>query len=107
MEILQYDFSGRGEPDIAETVYDALHGFLLPACQPHWVEPIFIPGLPCHEAYEQMLAAYARLRVRLNGGDEDQDAEEMIDSLLKYSKDLALEMFSCGRLFQKMLDRES
>lgn len=107
MEILQFDFSGRGEPDIAETVYDALHDFLLPACQPDWVEPVFVPGHPCYEAYEQMLASYSRLRLRLNTAEEDRDAEEMIDALLKYSKAMALEMFRCGRVFQEKLDQKS
>lgn len=106
MEILQFDFSGQGEPDIAETVYDSLHGFLLPSCQLSWAEPIFVPGHPCHNAYEQMLAAYNRLCLRLNTTGEDPDAEKMIDSLLKYSKLLSLEMFRCGRTFQKMLNSE-
>ena len=104
MELLQFDFSGRGEVDIAETVYDALHDHLIPACQPEWITPIFIPGHPCHDAYEDMLSAYARLRFRLGTGDEDPDAEAMIDALLKYSKFIAMEMFRCGRTFQKQLD---
>ena len=106
MEILQFDFSGR-EPDLAETVYDSLHGFLIPACQLSWVEPIFVPGHPCHDAYEQMLAAYSRLRLRLDAPEDDPDAEEMIDSLLKYSKYIALEMFRYGRAYQKLLASES
>ena len=106
MEILQFDFSGRGEPDIAETVYDSLQDLLIPACQLSWAPPIFVPGHPCYEAYEQMLSAYARLRLRLDSGDEDPDAEEMIDSLLTYSKLIALEMFRCGRIYQSKLDAE-
>jgi hypothetical protein len=106
MEILQFDFSGRGKPDIAETVYDALHDFLIPACQPDWVKPIFIPGHPCHDAYAQMLTAYGRLRDRLDATDADTDAEEMIDSLLTYSKLLGLEMFRYGQLYQKILDNK-
>ena len=104
MELLQFDFSGRGTVDIAETVYDALHDHLIPACQPDWVTPIFHPEHPCYDAYEEMLAAYARLRLRLGAGDEDPDAEAMIGSLLNYSKLMALEMFRCGRTFQKKLD---
>ena len=104
MEILQFDFSGQGEPDIAETVYDSLQDLLIPACRPEWVTPIFVPGHPCHDAYGQMLAAYGRLRLRLGAGEEDRDAEEMINSLLKYSKLMGLEMFRCGRIFQKQLD---
>ena len=106
MEILQFDFSGKGEPDIAETVYDSLHDFLIPACQLDWVKPVFVPGHPCHDAYEQMLTAYDRLRLRLGTAGDDNDAEKIIDSLLKYSKLIALEMFRCGRDYQKMLDSE-
>ena len=106
MEIIQFDFAGRGAPDIAETVYESLLGQLIPACQIPWVENIFVPGHACYEAYEQMLSAYARLREDLGEPDEDKNAEEMIDSLLTYSKIIALEMFSYGRKFQKMLDGE-
>ena len=106
MELLQFDFSGRGEVDIAETAYDSLHDFLIPACQPDWVKPIFVSGHPCHDAYAQMLAAYDRLRERLDMTDTDPDAEEMIDSLLTYSKLIALEMFRCGRIYQSKLDAE-
>jgi hypothetical protein len=53
-----------------------------------------------------MLAAYARLRLRLGAGDEDPDGEIMIDSLLKYSRHIALEMFRCGQQYQKMLDEK-
>lgn len=103
MEILQFDFSGRGEPDIAETVYDSLHGFLIPACQLSWVEPVFVPGHPCHDAYEQMLAVYSRLRLRLGTADDDPDVEKIIDFLLKYSKIISLEMFQYGRMYQNMI----
>ena len=106
MEIIQFDFSGRGTPDIAETVYESLLGQLIPACQLPWVETIFIPGHACYEAYDQMLCAYTRLRAELGEPDENKNAEEMIDSLLTYSKIIALEMFNHGRTFQKMLDNE-
>lgn len=106
MEIIQFDFSGRGVPDIAETVYESLLGQRIPGCQLPWVENIFIPGHPCYEAYEQMLSAYARLRLRLEGRDEDKDAEEMINSLLTYSKLAALEMFRYGQVYQKKLNQE-
>ena len=104
MDILQFDFSGRGAPDIAETVYDTLHDHLIPACQPDWVKPIFVPGNPCHDAYPQMLDAYTQLRDRLHITDTDPDAEAMIDSLLTYSKLIGLEMFRYGQLYQKILD---
>lgn len=106
MEILQFDFSGRGEPDIAETVYDSLHDFLIPACRLTWVKPVFVPGHPCHDAYEQMLCAYHRLCIRLGAADNDKDAEEMTDALLTYSKWIALEMFRYGRIYQNMMNAQ-
>ena len=55
MELIQFDLTGRGQPDITETVYDSLHGFLIPACSLPWVKMIFQPGHPAHDNYEQML----------------------------------------------------
>ena len=107
MEIIQFDLTGRGEPDIGETVYDSLHGFLIPGCALPWVENIFVPGHPGYDAYEQMQSAYSRLRLRLGVADEDRDAEEIIDALLRYSKAMALEMFRYGRAYQKMVDAEA
>jgi len=103
MEIIQFDFSGRGEPDIAETVYDSLMGNLISACHLPWVETIFVPGHPCYEEYCEMHEAYARLRKRLRAGEEDRDAEAMIDALLEHGKILALEMFRYGMEYQKLL----
>ena len=61
-----------------------------------WVEPVFIPGHPCCEAYERMLDAYCRLRQRLGAQDEDRDCETMIDGLLQHGRILAMEMFRYG-----------
>ncbi len=105
MEIIQFDFTGK-EPDIAETVYDSLNNFLIPACRPDWVEPVFLPGHPSHDAYEQMFHAYNRLRLRLGITGDDRDVEDIINSLLDYGKIIALEMFNYGRKLQKMLDSE-
>ena len=91
-------------PDIAEVVYECLMGFREPECCLSWVEEIFVPGHPCHEEYDQMRLAYDRLLERLQETDEDHDAEEMINALLKHGKIIALEMFRCGRTYQKQLD---
>ena len=99
MEIIQFDLTGRGQPDIAETVYDSLHGFLIPACSLPWVEPVFQAGHPSHDSYEQMLQIKDRLA-------EDADLDALIDCALAYSKSIALEMFRCGRQYQKMLDEK-
>ena len=106
MENIQFDLTGRRQPDIAQTVYDTLSGQMIPSCQPDWVEDLFVPGHPSYEAYEQMQCAYARLRLRLGKTDEDADAEDMIDALLKYSRILGVEMFRCGTVYQKMLDAQ-
>ena len=104
MEIIQFDFSGRGQPDIAETVYDSLLGQLIPGCALPWVENIFVPGHPCYEEYCSMNHAYERLLNRLKETDEDRDAEDMINALLAHGKVAALEMFRYGRVYQKILD---
>ena len=104
MEIIQFDFSGRGTPDIAETVYDSLHGFLIPACCLPWVENIFLPGHPAYEAYDEMCSIRDHICKRLNSGQEDRELVEMVDCMMAYSKIIALEMFNYGCSFQKMVD---
>lgn len=92
--------------ELSEQVYETLL-ILREAeyCLP-WVEPIFIPGHPCFEAYSDMHKAYARLRTRLDAVDEDPDAEEMINQLLKHGKLIAMEMFRYGILYQKMQEEK-
>ena len=99
MELIQFELTGRGQPDIAETVYDSLHGFLIPACSLPWVKPVFQPGHPSHDSYEQMLQIKDRLA-------EDADLDALVDCALAYSKSIALEMFRCGQQYQKMLDEK-
>ena len=102
MELIQFDLTGRGQPDIAETVYDSLQGFLLPACSLPWVETVFCPGHPSHDHYEQMLD----IKEQLAEVYEERDLEAMVDHVLAYSKAIALEMFRYGRIFQKQLDEK-
>ena len=106
MEIIQFDLTGRGEPDIAETVYDSLHGFLIPACSLPWVEPVFQPGHLSHDNYEQMLHIKDRIADRLGCINEDPELEKMMDCSLAYCKAVALEMFRYGQKYQKLLDNE-
>lgn len=107
MNMIQFDFRGKGPPDIGETVYDSLLGQLIPACQLPWVESIFLPENPCYEEYCKMEDAYTRLRERLGVTQEDADVEIIINALLAHGKILALEMFRCGREYQKMLHSEN
>lgn len=104
MELIQFNLTGRGQPDIAETVYDSLHGFLIPACSLPWVEMVFHPGHPSHDNYEQMLHLKERIAARLGDCEEDRELEAMIDCALAYSKAIALEMFRCGQKYQNMLN---
>ena len=77
----------------AEDIYATLLGYLVPEESMAWVEPIFVPGHPCYDAYDQMHAAYARLRQRLGVTDEDLDVETIISCLLDYCKYVGLKMF--------------
>lgn len=94
------------QAEISDQVYDTLLGNLIPAYRLPWVENIFEPGKPCHEAYGEMLRAYERLCERLGEADEDQDVEIIINSLLRYSKISAKKMFKYGMQYQKMQDAE-
>ena len=91
--------------DIAEWVYETLLNTLESEYCIPWVEPIFIPGHPCYEAYCDTHRAYEQLRMRLGVADEDADVEKIIDSLLEHGKILALEMFRYGMQYQKMQDK--
>ena len=91
---------------IGEQIYETLLNAMEAECGISWVEPIFVSGNPCFEAYCDMHRAYARLRERLGVGDEDLDAEVMIDKLLEHRKLLAMEMFRYGRLYQEMQSEE-
>ena len=86
---------------VAEDIYDTLLGNLISEEIIPWVEPIFVPGNPCYEAYTQMHIAYARLRQRLGVTDEDPDVEAMISFLLDYSRCVGLKMFECGMEYQR------
>ena len=106
MEILQFNLTGRGQPEIAETVYDSLHGFLHPACSLPWVEMVFQPGHPSHDNYAQMLALKDRIAKQLGVDGEDPELEALVDYALAYTKSIALEMFHYGQNYQKMLDEK-
>ena len=90
------------EEQLPERVYDTLLELLIPEYRVPWVEVIFAPGKPCYEAYFDMQEAYERLCARLGVRDEDADVEIMIQSLLKYGRVSAIEMFKYGRIYQKM-----
>jgi len=82
--------------DIAEEIYESLMGITTEERRLSWVECLFEPGKACHESYETMWAAYKRLLLRLNAGDDDPDLEILVNSLLTYGKISALKMFEYG-----------
>lgn len=106
MEIIQFAFYGQEPEEVSELVYDSLHGYLLPACALPWVENIFVPGHPSYEAYDEMCSIRDHVCRRLGSCQEDRELFKMTDCMMAYSKAIALEMFSYGRKFQKMLDEE-
>ena len=82
--------------EIRRQVYWSLMDYLDSEYSLPWVETICVPGYPCYDLYEEMLSAYQRLRERTGAGDEDEDAEIMIQSLLEYGEIADLEMFYYG-----------
>lgn len=92
---------------IEERVYETLLNVLRPKYRLPWVEPIFVPGKPCYEAYSRMHDAYERLRDRLGVVDEDGDVEEIIDCMMEYGRLLAMAMFRYGRTYQQMRGTEA
>lgn len=93
--------------DISEQIYETLQNTLESEYCGPWVQPVFIPGHPCFEAYCNMMKAYERLRIRLGEADDDTDVEEIINNLLAYGKLVAMEMFLCGIQYQKMQNEKS
>lgn len=107
-EIREYlaDLATEQEP-IEEKVLMTLTGDLKAKYRLPWVEPIFVPGKPCYEAYSRMHDAYERLRDRLGVVDEDGDVEEIIDCMMEYGRLLAMAMFRYGRTYQQMRGTEA
>jgi hypothetical protein len=80
--------------ELFERVYLSVLGELLEPVA--GVENAFQEGSACDVYYEDMLAAYARLRERLNAGEDDADVEIIISSLRKIADYLCSEMFRYG-----------
>ena len=78
------------------SVYDTVTGVLAEAYCVPGVENLFETGKPCDEYYRAMLDAYERLRNRLGCGDDDPDAEIMINAPLSICREVGYEMYRCG-----------
>ena len=83
----------------AQRVYETLSGFLEDEYAVAGVHNAFEDGSLCSELYGKMLAAYSRLCDRLSVVDEDNDVEEIINSLLEICRILSLDMFTYGVKF--------
>ena len=79
---------------LAEAVYWSVQGLLEEPVE--GVESAFYDGSVCEAAYEQMLEAYERLRLRLQVKNEDADVECVINALQTITKELCLRMFEYG-----------
>lgn len=82
-----------------EAVYQSLQGERIEPVK--GVKNAFTDGSVCDKNYEEMLAAYQRLRERLNAGEEDPDVEIIIDSMMRITDHLCYEMFAYGWRFAK------
>lgn len=80
-----------------EDIYDSIQGELLIPVP--GVENAFAEGSLCHQLYQDMLDAYARVCERLGCADEDQDVETIINSLLTIQKELCRRMYFYGCKF--------
>ena len=103
MAVIPYDFAERREREMAEAVFETIHGFRNPGYQVSWAEDIFVPGHPCHEQYCKACDSRDRILKRLGVAGEDRDLVELMDHMMAYGKLLALEMFRCGRYCQQMI----
>lgn len=86
--------------EIVDNVYYSLLGEQIPEAALPWVENAFAKGSSCDLAYQEMLAAYERLRKRLGVEEEDEDTEIIIGSMLEIQRLLCLKMFELGCKYQ-------
>lgn len=76
-----------------EEIYDSLMGDLVVPVP--GVENAFSVGSRCAVLYAQVYDSRQRLCDRL-GTEEDEDVEEIIDSLLEISRELSIRMYHYG-----------
>ena len=79
----------------AELVYESLIGELVDPIE--GVPNAFASGSFYEKQYQEMLNAYARICDRLGSGDEDEDVEIIINSLLAIQRKLCMELFDLAR----------
>ena len=79
-----------------DLVYQTVIGEMQPDFELTGVEDAFAPGSLCDNAYEEMLRAYARIRIRLGVQDEDQEVETILHCMTVIQKEIAYQMYRYG-----------
>lgn len=95
------------QEDFANMVYDLVCGNFdterFPVPESYVVKDEFGPESLCGKAYENAIAAYSRLCVRLGVEDmNDRDVEIIFDSLMSISRFVGIKMFGYGQVFADM-----
>ena len=85
--------------DFVEMVYLSLTGELTPDQSMPGVENLFADGSECDGLYEKMWKAYQNLLDRLGLEDADDDAEIIINSLLRICQIVGYGMYKYGAKF--------
>ena len=81
---------------LVEQVYETLTGQALAQYAVPGIEDVFAGDSECAILYDQVLAAYDRLRERLGIANEDPDIEMIIGNLMRIEKTIAYKMFDYG-----------
>ena len=80
-------------------VYYTLYGVVLPEYRIPGVENAFADEAECTKLYFTARDAYERICERLGVIDEDNDLEDIFNSLLDIAKILSLKMYHYGAVF--------
>ena len=82
------------DKELFESVYLSVLGELVEPVA--GIENAFQEGSACDQCYEEVLAAYARLRERLHVREEDSDVEIIMSSFRRITDQLCFQMFQYG-----------
>ena len=82
-----------------DDIYYTLIGTMQEQFRVPGVENLFAEGGECMNCYSDMHAAYERLCERLGVIDEDEDVEDIINSLMRIERIVSMKMFEYGMKF--------